>query len=151
MNIVQYLLKEVLRPLQTSNIYHHLFKQRRRMKQIIIDLDNTITIHSDKPYSEMTPNLDVISMLRHYKKQGFGIVIHTARNMRTYENNVGKIVANTVPVIIDWLARHDVPYDEIRVGKPWCGKGGFYVDDKAIRPDEFVNLGYDEILDIIDG
>lgn len=121
------------------------------MKQIIVDLDNTITIHSARPYAEMEPNLDVINMLRAYKAKGFGIVIHTARNMRTYENNVGKIVANTVPIIIDWLTKHDVPYDEIRVGKPWCGKGGFYVDDKAIRPDEFLKLNYDEILELIDG
>ena len=121
------------------------------MKQIVVDLDNTITIHSELPYSEMKPNQAVITMLRDYKIKGFGIVIHTARNMRTYENNVGKIVANTVPIIIEWLAEHNVPYDEIRVGKPWCGNGGFYVDDKAIRPDEFLNLEYNEILELIDG
>ena len=121
------------------------------MKQVIIDLDNTITIHDDRPYPEMEPNFEIIAMLQSYKKKGFGIVIHTARNMRTYENNVGKIVANTVPVIIEWLNKYDVPYDEIRVGKPWCGNGGFYVDDKAIRPDEFLNLEYEEILELIDG
>lgn len=120
------------------------------MKQIIVDLDNTITIHSKRPYADMKPNLEVIAMLQEYSQKGFGIVIYTARNMRTYENNVGKIVANTVPVIIEWLAKHNVPYDEIRVGKPWCGNGGFYVDDKAIRPDEFLALNYDEIMDLID-
>ena len=121
------------------------------MKQIIVDLDNTITIHSKLPYCDMTPNTAVIDMLRQYRAKGFGIVINTARNMRTYEGNTGKITANTVPVIIDWLAKHDVPYDELRIGKPWCGNGGFYVDDKSIRPDEFVKLTYDEILDLIDG
>jgi len=121
------------------------------LKQIIVDLDNTITVHSKRSYPDMEPNEDVIAMLHKYREQGFGIVIHTARNMRTYENNVGKIVANTVPVIIDWLAKHNVPYDEIRVGKPWCGNGGFYVDDKAIRPDEFLNLKYEEILELFDG
>lgn len=121
------------------------------LKQIIVDLDNTITVHSKRSYSEMEPNEDVIAMLRKYKNLGFGIVIYTARNMRTYENNVGKIVANTVPVIIEWLAKHNVPYDEIRVGKPWCGNGGFYVDDKAIRPNEFLKLEYEEIMELIDG
>jgi len=121
------------------------------LKQIIVDLDNTITIHSKLDYAEMEPNLEVISMLRDYKKKGFGIVIHTARNMRTYENDIGKIIENTLPIIIDWLAKHNVPYDEIRVGKPWCGNGGFYVDDKAIRPDEFLKLQYEEILELIDG
>ncbi|MCF6305328.1 MAG: capsular biosynthesis protein [Rhodobacteraceae bacterium] len=121
------------------------------MKQIVVDLDNTITVHSDRAYPDMLPNLEVIAMLREYQAKGFGIVISTARNMRTYEQNIGKITANTVPVIIDWLDKHDVPYDEIRIGKPWCGKGGFYVDDKSIRPDEFVKLSYDEILELIDG
>ncbi|HFM3427384.1 TPA: capsular biosynthesis protein, partial [Escherichia coli] len=41
--------------------------------------------------------------------------------------------------------KNNVPYDEIYVGKPWCGHEGFYVDDKAIRPNEFVNLSYNEI------
>ncbi len=45
--------------------------------------------------------------------------------MRTYEGNVGKINVNTLPIIIDWLERHNVPYDEIYVGKPWCGHDGF--------------------------
>lgn len=26
-----------------------------------------------------------------------------------------------------WLARWDVPYDEVHVGKPWAGRHGFYV------------------------
>ena len=45
----------------------------------------------------------------------------------------------------DWLARHQIPYDEIHVGKPWCGTEGFYVDDKAVRPSEFLALSHDEI------
>lgn len=119
------------------------------MKQIVIDLDNTITKHDSSPYPDKPPNDAVIAMLKTYREKGFSIVISTARNMRTYEGNEGKIIANTVPVIIDWLARHDVPYDEIRIGKPWCGTEGFYVDDKSIRPDEFVSLSYDEIMALI--
>jgi capsule biosynthesis phosphatase len=70
--------------------------------------------------------------------------------MRTHENNVGKITAHTVPIIIEWLQKHDIPYDEIFVGKPWCGHEGFYIDDRAIRPDEFVRLSKAEIDDLLD-
>jgi capsule biosynthesis phosphatase len=35
------------------------------------------------------------------------------------------------------------------MGKPWGGRGGFYVDDKAIRPDEFLRLSYEEILALV--
>lgn len=119
------------------------------MKRIIMDLDETICSTSNGNYAESTPNDQVIEKLRQYREMGFQIVISTSRNMRTYEGNVGKINANTLPIILDWLARHDVPFDEIYTGKPWCGKEGFYVDDKAIRPDEFAKLSYNEIKTLV--
>lgn len=90
-----------------------------------------------------------MARLREYKAQGFEIVINTARNMRTYQGNVGQINVHTLPVITDWLKRHDVPYDEIHVGKPWCGHDGFYVDDKSLRPDEFARLDYVQISQLL--
>ncbi len=115
------------------------------MKRIIMDLDDTICSTKDGDYENSTPHADVVEKLRQYKALGFEIVISTSRNMRTYSGNIGKISANTLPIIIDWLNRHDVPYDEIYVGKPWCGHEGFYVDDKAIRPAEFSTLSYEQI------
>ena len=56
-----------------------------------------------------------------------------------------KINVHTLPKILTWLDKHQVPYDEVIVGKPWCGDEGFYVDDRAIRPDEFVKLSLSEI------
>ena len=115
------------------------------MKRLIMDLDNTITLTENGDYKNAKPILDVIDKLREYKAKGFEIVISSSRNMRTYEGNIGKINVHTLPIIMDWLERHNVPYDEIYVGKPWCGHDGFYVDDRALRPDEFINLTYDEI------
>ena len=115
------------------------------MKRLIMDLDNTITLTEDGDYKNAKPIASVIEKLKEYKAQGFEIIISSSRNMRTYEGNVGKINVNTLPIIIDWLERHNVPYDEIYVGKPWCGHDGFYVDDRAVRPDEFALMSYDEI------
>lgn len=119
------------------------------MKRIIIDLDGTLTIPSDKGYADAMPNPDVISKLRVYKEAGFEIAIHTSRNMNTHQGNIGKITALTLPIIMAWLNRHGVPYDEIYVGKPWCGHEGFYVDDRAIRPAEFVSLTPAQIDDLV--
>lgn len=119
------------------------------MKRLIIDLDDTISFNLDKDYSKALPNKKIIEKLVTYQNNGFAIVINTARNMRTYEGNVGKINANTLPVILEWLSKNNVPYDEIYTGKPWCGFEGFYVDDKAIRPAEFVKYSYEELLEII--
>jgi capsule biosynthesis phosphatase len=120
------------------------------VKVIVIDLDGTLTY--DEPhlhYADRRPRTDVIAKLREYKADGFRIAVHTARNMRTHNSNVGAINAHTLPVILDWLQRHEVPYDEVFVGKPWCGTDGFYVDDKAVRPDEFVRMSHSEVLALV--
>ena len=118
--------------------------------RIVIDLDDTLTIDaSASDYPDKQPNGAVVQQLRRYRERGYEIVIHTARNMRTYAGSVGKINVHTLPTILDWLERHDVPFDEVVVGKPWCGHGGFYVDDKTIRPGEFIALSPEEVHALI--
>lgn len=114
-----------------------------------MDLDDTICSTRDGDYKNSIPDLDVIQKLKEYREMGFIIAISTSRNMRTYNGDIGKINANTLPIIIEWLGRHDVPYDEIIMAKPWCGMEGFYVDDKAIRPSEFKQKSYEEILKLL--
>lgn len=120
------------------------------MKRLVFDLDGTLALDDPgRPYAEREPNLPVIARLREYREQGYSIIIASARNMRTYGGQIGLINANTLPVILDWLARHEVPYDEVHVGKPWCGTEGFYIDDRAVRPSEFLALTLDEIAALI--
>ncbi len=118
-------------------------------KKIIIDLDDTICSTENGDYKNSKPKYDVINKIKEYKYKGFKIVIYTSRNMRTHNGNIGLINANTLPIILNWLEKHSVPFDEIIVGKPWPSFGGFYVDDKAIRPDEFLNLNYQQIKKLI--
>lgn len=120
------------------------------MKRLIIDIDDTFSFNLRNNYSSASISLEFVEQLRRYKSDGFEIVLFSSRNMRTYNGNVGVINHITLPVLIDWLNKHNVPYDEIHVGKPWCGLDGFYVDDKAIRPSEFVKHTYQEILAILD-
>lgn len=120
------------------------------MKRLIMDLDDTLTRNYDGSYENVLPNEAVIEKLKEYRVKGFEIVINTSRNMRTYSGNVGLINANTLPVILKWLEKHNVPFDEIYTGKPWCGNEGFYVDDKSIRPSEFSALNYEEIVELLD-
>ena len=116
---------------------------------LIVDLDDTITIHSSSStYKNKKPNIKLINKLKEYHSQGFKIIIHTARNMKSLSGNIGQINIHTLPTIIEWLNIHSVPYDEILVGKPYCGEHGFYIDDKAIRPDEFVNKDIDQLYNI---
>lgn len=114
-----------------------------------MDLDETICKTVDGNYAESIPILGIVEKLREYKAEGFEVVIYTSRNMRTFQGNTGKISAHTLPIIVDWLRQHEIPYDEIYVGKPWCGNEGFYVDDKAIRPSEFLSLSRKEIAELV--
>jgi capsule biosynthesis phosphatase len=120
------------------------------MKRLILDLDNTICFANDGDYENAEPNNDVIQKIREYKKKGFEIVISTSRNVRKYNGNVGLINANTLPIVINWLDLNDVPYDEVYIGKPWCGFDGFYVDDKSVRPSEFIAQSYESICELLD-
>lgn len=119
------------------------------MKNLVIDLDGTLTIDDNSSYSDKPVNIQVVAQLRKYKEMGFKITIYTSRNMKTFSGNVGKINVETLPIILEWLDINNIPYDEVIVGKPWCGTDGFYVDDRAIRPNEFTTLSYDEIKDLL--
>ena len=115
------------------------------MQKLIVDIDNTLCKTTNSDYENSKPIIPVIDKLREYKELGFTIVLFSSRNMRTFESNIGKINIHTVPKLIKWLHKFDVPFDELLIGKPWCGNDGFYIDDRAVRPSEFLNLSYDEI------
>ncbi len=126
-----------------------LYYECNFMKKLIVDLDDTLSITVDGDYVNSKPVLSMIRNLLKYKELGFEIVINSSRNMRTYGNNIGKINVHTLPNIVEWLNKYEVPYDEVYIGKPWCGFDGFYIDDKSIRPSEFLSLSYDEIQSLL--
>lgn len=107
------------------------------MNKIIVDLDNTITIDKkDLDYPSKPANRNVIEAIKNCKKN-YGVTIFTARNMRTYKGDLDKINQNTKPIALKWLKDNNVIFDEAIFGKPFCGKEGFYVDDKNLSIEEF--------------
>ena len=117
---------------------------------LIFDLDGTICPikKENEKYEDIVPNAKMIEKMKEYKKMGARIIINTSRNMRTYNGNLGLINANTAKVLLAWLDKWDIPYDEILYGKPWAGHRGIYIDDRAVRPDEFEKYTYEEIEEI---
>lgn len=113
----------------------------------IFDIDGTICPIKKEGefYQELIPYEAVVKKMRTYKAQGARIVLFTSRNMNTYKGNIGKINANTAKILLPWLEKWEIPYDEIIYGKPWPGQWGFYVDDRTVRPDEFLNRSVDEL------
>lgn len=119
-------------------------------KRIVVDVDGVLAKKDEGEYANKDVDPEVLARLKEYEAQGFDVILYTARNMRTYDGRVGRINAKTAPVLLDWLDEHDIPYTEIHYGKPWCGYDGFYVDDKAIRPDEFAEMTHEEIHAMLD-
>jgi capsule biosynthesis phosphatase len=103
-----------------------------RKFKFCFDLDGTIcyTKTVDETYEEVKPIPGAIETLQYLHSQGHYIIILTARNMVTHNNNMGKIIANQCPIVMEWLKKHNIPYDELHFGKPVAD---FYVDDKGIK------------------
>lgn len=118
----------------------------------VFDIDGTICPikKKDQEYIDLVPYSEVVEKLREYKAGGAKIVLFTSRNMNSYGGNIGLINANTAKVLLQWLDKWDIPYDEIVYGKPWPGKRGFYVDDRAVRPDEFLKYSEEELKQLCD-
>jgi len=60
--------------------------------------------------------------------------------MVTYNNNLGKILAVQAPIVIDWLKKYNIPYDELLFGKPHAD---YFIDDKGITFTNFETLKKD--------
>jgi capsule biosynthesis phosphatase len=114
--------------------------------RLIVDVDGTLT--KDEPsiaYKDKKPRIDVIERVNILRSRGAKIVIYTARNMRSHQGNLGVINKITLPALMGWLDRYGVKFDEIYMGKPWCGSEGFYVARNAIRPDDFAQVPLEQI------
>lgn len=108
------------------------------MSTFVIDIDGTLCgppVNAD--YSLCNPYHDVIACVNKMHKEGHKIILFTSRGMRSCSGNLNLIHEKVKPVLIEWLNNHGVQYDELIFGKPW-GDDVVYVDDKAIRPNEFL-------------
>lgn len=113
----------------------------------IIDIDGTLC-HIKKPdekYEDLIPYQNIVEKIRYLKNNGAKIVLFTSRNMNSFKGNIGLINKITAPILTEWLRKWDIPYDEIIYGKPWPGHKGFYIDDRTIRPDEFLEMNVEEM------
>ena len=116
----------------------------------VFDIDGTICPikKKEEKYEDLVPFTDIVNKIREYHNAGAKIVLYTSRNMNTYNGNIGLINANTSKVLYAWLDKWNIPYDEIVFGKVWPGHNGFYVDDRTIRPNEFLNNTPEELNEI---
>lgn len=117
---------------------------------LVFDIDGTLCPikGKDEKYEDLVPYPEMVERIRACKEDGAKIVLFTSRNMNSYQGNLGLINKHTARILMDWLERWEIPYDEIIYGKPWPGHNGFYVDDRSVRPDEFLKHSPEELAEI---
>lgn len=105
---------------------------------LVVDLDKTICTErqDNETYSEVKP-LEITKILNDLHDSGATIVIESARNMLTQNNDESKVIKNIGLTTLEWLRDNNIQYDGIKFGKTI---GTCYIDDKALRPKEFIEI-----------
>ena len=98
-----------------------------------IDVDGTLTNNASYHDEEPEPNSMMVKTVTGIYEAGNIIIIHTARRWEFAH------------LLVAWLIKHKVPFHGIMMGK---GGSDCYVDDKSIKPEDFVKFNYDADEDI---
>lgn len=123
-----------------------------REKALVVDIDGTLCPIKgpSESYADLVPEPRMLEKLRALHAEGWVIILDSARGMRSQDGNPGRINRNVAPALLKWLAEHDIPFDELHLAKPWPGRQGFYIDDRAVRPREFVELELEELNALVE-
>ena len=117
---------------------------------IICDVDGTLCPikTNDQDYEDLVPYSCIVNKIKKYHEEGVKIVLFSSRNMNSYNGNLGMINKYTAKNTMSWLDKWEIPYDEIVFGKPWPGHKGFYIDDRSVRPSEFLEHSIEELAEL---
>ena len=106
-------------------------------KTFVIDIDGTICSQEDSgSYDIAAPDMEMIRKINSLYTEGHKIILYTARGMNTCEGNIGLVRERYSELTKEWLKDNRVCYDQLVFGKP---PGDYYVDDKAMKLDEFIS------------
>ena len=101
---------------------------------LVVDFDDTIAFTTKRDWYNALPNKPLIDKLNNLFKRGWDIHIVTARGTLSCKNRE-EAEKTYRPQIEDWLANHNVNYTSLCFQKKL---GLYYIDDKGITPDDFV-------------
>lgn len=107
-------------------------------KSWVWDIDGTICIESFGNYQDCAPIKSAIDILNALHDRGDEIILHTARGMKRFNNDVALVYTNLYELTRNQLSEWGVKYDKLIMGKP----AGIPVDTDGVIPAELV--GYVE-------
>jgi capsule biosynthesis phosphatase len=110
--------------------------------RICVDLDGVVCQlrRPGEQYADLLPVPGAVEKLRAFRAAGHYVILCTARHMKTCGGNIGQVVARQGAVTLNWLARHEIEYDEIHFGKPHAD---VYIDDNAVRFESWESIDGD--------
>ena len=100
--------------------------------RICFDVDGVLADPGDpwRPYHLRDPYPWVSEKLWGLSNQGHIIILQTARYMGKRDGNQSLAHAEGYVELIDWCYKHNIPHDEIYLGK---ASADLYVDDRGCR------------------
>ena len=129
--------------ISSTKVKQHL-TDNTKYNTFVVDIDDTISFTYNRDFENSEPNKPVIDKINELHSKGWKIILFTARgakSCKTLEQREEKYREVTE----NWLNKHNVQFDELVFGKM---NADYYVDDKAMSIDEFVNYrSKDEIRD----
>ena len=106
---------------------------------LVVDLDKTLCAKKlpGESYADVPPYQSIIRAISNVHDSGGEVIIESARNMLTQHNDESKVIKSIGLDTLTWLNKVNMHYDGIKFGKT-CGT--CYIDDKALRPKEFMSI-----------
>ncbi len=111
-------------------------------KRIICDIDDTICITKDRDFSNAEPVIPVINKINQLYDLGWEIWLVTARGQLSCKGDFVKADKKYRAQIESYLKKHGVKYHKLSFNKYLAT---YYIDDKNLTPDEFIDLDIKEL------
>ncbi|HUW44224.1 MAG TPA: hypothetical protein VMW50_00360 [Dehalococcoidia bacterium] len=111
-------------------------------KRMIVDFDDTISLTTTRDWENAEPIWPVINKMNNLYEKGWEIWIVTARGQLSCDGDFQKADQKYRKIMETWLHKHGVKYHNLSFEKRLAS---YYVDDKALTPEEFVDLEIREI------
>lgn len=111
------------------------------VKRLVVDIDDTISFTLNRDFNNAKPNLPLIKKLNSLYDSGTEICYVTARGSLSC-NSREEARKKYESDILDWFARNNVKYTLLSFDKLLAD---YYIDDKGITPDEFLNLDIEKL------
>lgn len=110
-------------------------------KIIVTDLDDTLCFTTNRDWDNSLPNVELIKKYNDLYDNGWEIHIVTARGQLTCNGDSLAAEKKYRNIIENWLLKHNVKYTSLSFQKKYAK---YYVDDKAIKPEDFLKEIIDE-------